>query len=689
MFSIGVDVGGTFTDLVCANERGEVRSEKLLTTPEDQAVGVLQGIEQLARSYGTGVAEFLGEVSVVIHGTTVATNTMLEYKGARTGLITTAGFRDTIEIRRNYKEAAFDIHLSAPHQIVPRRRRLGVTERINYAGEIVKPLDEDEVRTAAARLAADGIESLAICFLFSFLNPIHEQRARDIVREQLPDLHISLSSEVLPQVREFERLSTTLVDAYVTPGLRRYLGSLANLLAERGFAGETFIMQGNGGVVGIEEASRRGIHALLSGPASGVVAGAQLGHLSGFENVITVDMGGTSFDVCLVQDGQPKTGTDQWMSRYRVAVPFIDIHTIGAGGGSIAWVDEGGALRVGPESAGARPGPACYGFGGREPTVTDADLVLGYIDPGGFLGGDMRLDLAAAKEAIESHVAKPMGMTVTEAAAGVFRIVNHGMSNSVRQVSLSKGYDPRDFALTAFGGAGAIHASALTEDLGIRRVLVPKGTAPVLCALGDLLSDLRVSRVRSFYGRSGDLRAEALAALCEEMRGEAGEELANQEADLETTLARFSLEMRYLGQTHEVTVPLSGHGAVSESELTATFDRFHELHEQLYTFKKPGDEIEVLSVQLDLIGVRHKPSLPSSALGDEDPAAALRTHRPVYSFQKKDYVSTPIYDGDRLQAGHRVDGPAVIEEARTSIVLFPEQSVRLDAYLTYVIETGR
>ena len=440
-YSLGIDVGGTFTDLVCADSNGKTITEKLLTTPQNQAMGVLEGIRRLSSAFEKNEVEFLKEVSVIIHGTTVATNTMLEYKGAKTGLITSSGFRDTIEIRRNYKEAAFDIHLKAPHQIVPRRRRFGVTERIDYSGNIVKPLNEGEVREVVSKLAEDGVDSIAVCFLFSFLNPTHELRTRELIRDQLPDVQIALSSEVLPQVREFERLSTTLVDAYVTPGLSRYLSSLDNQLRERGFLGEVFIMQGNGGVVSLDIAKTQGIHALLSGPASGVVAGAQLGGVSGFDNVITIDMGGTSFDVCLVQNGMPKTGTDQWMSRYRVAVPFIDIHTIGAGGGSIAWVDEGNALRVGPQSSGARPGPACYGFGGQSPTVTDADLVLGYIDPASFLGGEMHLDPSKAKEAISTNVAGPLNISVTEAAAGIFRIVNNGMSNSVRQVSLAKGYD--------------------------------------------------------------------------------------------------------------------------------------------------------------------------------------------------------------------------------------------------------
>jgi N-methylhydantoinase A len=693
-YSLGIDVGGTFTDLVCADEAGRTQTEKILTTIESQDIGVLSGINKLATKYGLAEEDFLSQISVVVHGTTVATNTMLEYTGALTGLITTAGFRDTIEIRRNYKEAAFDIHLPAPYQIVPRRRRLGVTERIDYAGQVVKPLAEDEVRTAVQRLANIQVEAIAVCYLFSFLNPVHELRTQEIIRETLPDVYVSLSSEVLPQVREFERLSTTLVNAYITPRLRGYLQRLDAELRQRGFHGEVFIMQGNGGVVGLEQACRHGVQALLSGPASGVVAGAYLGQVSGFKDVITVDMGGTSFDVCLVQDGHPKTGTDQWMSRYRVAVPFIDIHTIGAGGGSIAWVDEGGALRVGPQSARAHPGPACYGFGGEEATVTDADVILGYINPDSFLGGEMQLNADAARQAIEAKVAQPLEMSLLEAAGGIFRIVNNSMSNSVRQVSLTKGYDPRDFALTAFGGAGAIHAGALVEELGIRTILIPKGTAPVLCALGDLLSDLRISRVRSFYARGSEVDLNALNEQFRRMQEEAVGLFGSQQAQLRDTIVRFSLEMRYIGQTHEVTVPVVSResqgdqldGQLNEKDLELTVQGFHNLHEQLYTFNKPEDEVEILNIHLDLIGVRSKPTLQTSARSSQNPQAAYRGKRNVYSAPDQDYMETDIYDGDRLVPGNCVQGPAVIEESRTSIVLFSGQRATLDEHLTYVIE---
>lgn len=687
VYNLGIDVGGTFTDLVCADQTGQIETQKVLSTAENQAIGVLSGIERLAARYGLDNPQLLRQISTIVHGTTVATNTMLEYTGAHTGLITTAGFRDIIEIRRNYKEAAFDIRLPAPHPIVPRRRRLGVTERIDAAGTVVKPLVEDEVRTAVRRLADMRVEAIAVAYLFSFVNPVHELRTRDIIREILPDVYISLSSEILPQVREFERLSTTLIDAYVTPRLRVYLQRLERELRERGFEGQLFIMHGNGGIAGIRQASRHGVQALLSGPASGVVAGAQLGQSSGFRNVITVDMGGTSFDVCLVQDGRPKIGTDQWISRYRVAVPFIDIHTIGAGGGSIAWVDEGGALRVGPHSARAYPGPACYGFGGQEPTVTDADVVLGYLNPESFLGGEMGLDAAAADRAILTKIAQPLDISLLEAASGIFRIVNNSMSNSVRQVSLAKGYDPRDFALTAFGGAGAVHAGALVDALGIRTVVVPKSTAPVLCALGDLLSDLRVSRVRSFYARGNELDLADLNALFGRMQIEAEKALGGQRSQLNAILAQFSLDMRYVGQTHEVTVEVpSLGGRIGPAELAATIDGFHTLHQQLYTFNKPQDEVEILNVHLDLVGVRPKPRLQTARLGAADPRASHTGRRPVYFVSTLDYVDTDIYDGDRVMAGNVIEGPAVIEEQQTSIVILPGQRATLNEQLSYVIE---
>src|SRR5215469_3878414 len=384
-YRIGIDVGGTFTDCAAVGASEQIRTGKV-PTQSDEAQGVLDAIAVLARSFGMPTETFLSQTEVIVLGTTAVTNTMLEYSGAFTGLIATKGFRDVIELRRGYRESLFDIRLEAPYQIVPRQRRIGVTERIDYAGRVVVPLDEEDVRNAVLRLKDFGVKSIAVCLLFSFVNPTHEKRVGEIVREVCPEAFVSLSSEVLPQIREFERTSTTIVNAYTTPKLKRYLEHLEERLIENSFSGELFVMQSNGGMMDAGFSKNQGVEAILSGPSGGVVAGVYHGRLSRQTNIITVDMGGTSYDVCLIQDSKPEIGVDSWISRYRVAIPLLDIHTIGAGGGSIAWIDRAGGLRVGPRSAGAEPGPACYMHGGTEPTVTDADLLLGYLNPDNFLG---------------------------------------------------------------------------------------------------------------------------------------------------------------------------------------------------------------------------------------------------------------------------------------------------------------
>ena len=498
-FQIGIDVGGTFTDFVATDGRRRPVTCKTATVPEDQAAGILTGLEEVAGRYGADPDELLAATDVILLGTTVATNTLIEYSGSRVGLICTKGFRDVIELRRSYRENLFDLRYPPPVPICRRQRRLGVSERIDYKGDVVIPLDEEETRGAARRLRELGVDAVAVCFLFAHVNAAHEQRAAEILAEELPEAYVTLSSEVLPEVREFERLSTTLVNAYTTPGLSGYLGQLRTRLGERGFSGDLLITQSNGGVVDAETAAERGVAAVRSGPASGVVAAGHLGRLCGARNVIGVDMGGTSYDVSLVRDGTPQLRSDSWVSRYRVALPMLDIHAIGTGGGSIGWLDAAGALHVGPRSAGAEPGPACYGNGGSEPTVTDVDLVLGYLGPG-LLGGEVPLHRELAERAIEDRIARPLGMDVTEAAIGMLRVVNTDMNNGVRYVTVARGHDPRDFALVAYGGAGAVHAGMQAPDLGVSRVLVPKN-ASVFCALGALTSDLKVSLTHAYYAR--------------------------------------------------------------------------------------------------------------------------------------------------------------------------------------------
>lgn len=683
-YEIGIDVGGTFTDFV-VRRQDDLYSGKTPTTPSDEARGIEDAIDMMARHFGTDVMSLLGQTSAFVLGTTVVTNTMLEYSGANVGMITTKGFRDIIELRTGYKEDHFDIRRPPPHPIVRRRQRKGVTERINSSGDIVLPLNEAEVREAARQLKALGVDSIAICFLFSFLNPTHEVQARAIVREEIPGAHVSLSCEVLPQIREFERFSTTVLNAYLSPKLAHYLGRLQSSLEQHGYRGRLFIKLSNGGVMSVDYCCDRGVELIQSGPSGGVTAAIAVGEWSGYKDIIAVDMGGTSYDVCLIKNGMPDSGVDSWVSRWRVATPMIDIHSIGTGGGSIAWIDEGRALRVGPKSAGSRPGPACYGRGGQEPTVTDANLVLGYLNPQTLGNGDIRLDLQAARAAIARRVAEPLGMSVDDGAAAIFRISNAAMSNAIRYVSVTRGRDPRDFALMAFGGAGPIHMGVQAQELGIRTVLVPKN-AGVFCALGCLISNYKISRVRGYIARSQDVDLGRLNQLIENMEADA-EALLAAETGVTEIVTQRAVDMRYVGQTHEVTVPIrSRTKRVSDLTFKKTLQDFHNLHALLYSFQSPEKPIEILSIRSDIIGVRDTVKYRSTSFGSEDPTAARTGHRRA-CFNTVGYIDAPIYDGPSIRPGNLIAGPAIIEEPATTIVIHPGQEAMLDHYQTYVIES--
>lgn len=683
MYSVGIDVGGTFTDFVAIDVNGEMFTAKVPTTPKDQSIAVLMGLENLANQLNLELRDFIKNCEYIVHGTTVAANTMLEMNGARTGIITTKGFRDILDIRRNYKETAFDLRFPAPFPIAPRRNRIPVTERVDYSGKIIETLNEDEVREAVTKLGLN-VDSVAVCYLFSFLNPTHEIRTREIIREINPDLHISLSHEILPRVREFERLSTTVVDAFVTPKLTSYLNTLKSRLYEERFSGEIFIMSANGGMLPINQAAKSGAKLVLSGPAGGVVAGAQVGKETGSGDVITVDMGGTSYDVCLIKNGTPSISTDAWINRYRVAVPALDIHTIGAGGGSIASVDEGGKLTVGPASAGAIPGPACFGKGGKFPTVTDANLYLGLLGVNSFLGGNMRLDYEASARAIEEYVAKPMGISTTEAAAGIFRVINNSMNNEIIRVSISKGYDHRDFDLIAFGGAGAIHAARQAKELGIRKVIIPKGNASVLCALGDVMSDVLISKTRGFYSRTSTVDCELLNKQILDAINEGKQELRDIQSleDLEITVF---LEMHYIGQSHEIMIEaiLNDDGLMDDFSLAKTLLKFHETHEQMYSFNKPEEEMEIIGIQIDILGLRTKPLVLSDEVADINTIESLKEMRKVYFEEFRDFVDTPVYDGQSMLPGYKITGPAIIEEPNTTITVIPDSYVVITADRMY------
>jgi N-methylhydantoinase A len=689
MFRIGIDVGGTFTDYVAFRGEHESVSGKTRSTPGRESDAVIDALRRVADAFGTGTQELLADTEVINFGTTVATNAMLEHKGARVGMLTTEGFRDVIDLRRGYKESLTDIRLAAPPPIVRRRHRAGVPERVGPDGTVLVPLDEDATRAAIARLADAGIRSFAVCLLQAQANPVHERRCAELIAEHDPGAHVSLSTSVLNQIGEFERFSTTLINAYLSPVLRDYMARLLDELSAGGFSGQLLVMQSNGGTGAARDMGRNGAGALLSGPAGGVVAASALGAAAGHPDVIGVDMGGTSYDLSLVRGGRPELRTDAWAARYRVALPILDIHTIGAGGGSIAWIDPGGALRVGPQSAGATPGPACYAAGGELPTVTDANLVLGYLSADNFLGGEMTIDRARAEAAIERHVAEPLGMGVVEAAVGIARIVNSNMSNGIRYVSVARGHDPRDFALLAFGGAAATHAPVQARDLGIRTILVPRA-AGVLSAYGTLLSDLKLSTSAPCLGLAADADLEEVGGIFRGLR-EGNEELVRA-GDVHAVEQRLFADFRYVGQVHELTVPVAGSdGRVTPEAWAQAIAAFHEAHEQLYTFRLTHKPVELITLRLDLIGLRPK-------LSWRWDAAAGGTGEPLPKARREAWLpdaggtyapcDTPVYDGPRIRPGQGLTGPAVIEEDNTTIVLHAGDRARLDDRGIYTIDVA-
>ena len=682
---VGIDVGGTFTDLVALGSDGEVRATKTPTTP-DQSVGVLTALKRLADDLDTALPALLAKLSLIVHGTTVATNTLLEFNGAKVGLVTTKGFRDEIEFRRSYKESVFDPRLKPPHAIVPRHLRIGVTERVDPQGTVLTPLDEDEVRAALARFHAEGVQAVAVCFLFSFVNPAHERRVGELVAEALPSAFLSLSCEVLPEIREFERVSTTVVNAFVGPKVHLYLQHLERRLRAEGFRGELFVVQSNGGVQSAGEAGRFAANTLLSGPAGGVIAGLFLGELAGYRDLIIVDMGGTSYDTALIEGLRPAVTTESWIGRYRIASPMLDIHTIGAGGGSIAWIDAGGGLHVGPASAGSYPGPASYSRGGARPTVTDANVVLGRLNPDFFLGGEMTLDRGRAEEAVAREIALPLGISVIEAALAITEIVNNNMANATRLITTKRGHDPQQFALVAAGGASGLHACRQAEELGIQTVIVPS-LAAVFCAFGDTVADLRVSVGRTHIRRAEAIDFDALNDVFIEMEAHARARLASQAAARNFDVRR-SMDMHYVGEVHEVTVPVrSRTRRITRLNLQATVADFHAMHERLFAHQDAAQPVAVLALRLDLIGMRDKPRMRGAEFGEEEPTDALKTQRLVHFGVGP--TLTPVYDGARLRPGNFIQGPAIIEQWGTTVAILAGQECLVDAYGNFIIEVGQ
>jgi N-methylhydantoinase A len=680
-YRVGVDVGGTFTDFLIVDEEGSAEVVKTSTTPSDPTLGFFRGMTRAAENRGLSLEAFLARIEAIVHGTTITTNATLTGDGAVTGFITTKGFRDLLNLRRGLKARQFHKD-PPPAPLVPRHRTLVVEERVNFAGAVLTGLSEADVHTAIRTFAEQQVEAVAVSLLWSFQNPVHEQRIAELLRAALPDVYVSLSTEVLPQIRVYERHSTTALNAYVGPVLTRYLGRLRAALAEHGFQGNLLIMQSNGGVMTPEVAQRFAVNTLLSGPAGAPMAGVYYGATHGFKNVITVDMGGTSFDVALIRNAQPGITTEGEIAGHRVASPILDIHTIGAGGGSIAGVDGGGLLRVGPKSAGAQPGPALYGRGGALPTVTDAQFALGYLDPTFFEAGELRPDGAAARRAIENHVARPLELGPVQAADAIYQVVNHNMAAAIEVVSVQRGYDPREFVLVVAGGAGPIHGAALARELDIPLVLVPRESS-VFCAAGMLISDLKHDYVRTFAHDLATLAPDALAEVASALADEATATLHRERVAASDIELRFSVDVRYVGQFNEVEVAVGDLRQGAPQRASEIVEAFHARHDALYGYAMRGAPLELINVRLTASGRTPKPGQQRHPLGSADPSPARSGAR--QAFFEGQMCEVAVYDGLALIPGNLVCGPAIVVQPTTTIVVPPDFALWCDEYSNYLM----
>jgi len=683
---IGIDVGGTFTDFIVTRDGAEPAIFKTLSTPADPSIAVIEGLAEIAASQDPPqtLEAFAPAIDTIVHGTTVATNAVLTRTGAKCGLITTRGVRDALEMRRGIREEQYNNRYTNVEPLVPRYLRAGVGGRLDRAGREVEPLAIGDVKAAIDLFRTEGVEAVSICFMNAFANPAHERAAAELVRKALPGAYLTVSTDLLPSIRFYERVSTTALNAYVGPKLNRYLDQLVGRLKQTGFRGVLLIMQSNGGVVTPQVAREKAALTLLSGPAGGPGAGLFYADAHGQDKAITVDMGGTSFEAS-VAVGAPMLVTEGEIARLKTALPMLDIHTIGAGGGSIGWIDEGGLLRMGPASAGADPGPACYGKGGELPTTTDANMVLGYLDPEYFAGGRMKLDAAAARSAIETHIARPMRFTVEEAAAGMYRVVCNNMAQGVREVTIKRGFDPREFPLIAAGGAGPIHSCLIASELEIPLQIVPRESS-VLCAFGMLLSDLKHDFVRTFVGRLEGLDWARLADLVDGMAAEGKRLLAEEGVPEARRQAAVKLDCRYIKQYHEVSFAVP-EGAIERRDAEAIARAFHAEHERLYGYAlaEEGTPVEIINVRVQAIGRTARPRYREEAWGGEDVAHAQKGRRSMYIPETGSFQPVPVYDGHRLRYGNRIAGPAMIEEVTTAVFVSAGYDCAVDALGSFAV----
>lgn len=684
-YRLGIDAGGTFTDFILADKKGDLQIFKVLSTPTEPTKAIKNGLALITEETGLSANEIVSNSDLCINGTTVGLNALITHTGAKTGLIATRGHQDSIEIRLGHKEDGYRYDPDYPPatMLVPRHLRRPVTERVISDGTVKTPMNEEDVRDACRYFLAEGVESVAISFVWSVLHTDHEMRAAEIVREMMPDVRLTVGSVLYPQVREYTRTSTAIVNAYLAPILQRYVEAIDAYFRELGSQHPVRYFQSNGGLALGKVVSDQSVYAINSGPASAPQAALDVAAPWGDQNIITCDMGGTSFDITLTRDGKANVNKNIDFLRYRIGIPMIQVETLGAGGGSIGWIDSMGLMQMGPQSAGSEPGPACYSQGGENPTTTDANLVMGYLNADGLVGGRLPLDTDKAHDAIKTKLADPLGISVEKAAYGMFTIVNNNMVNAIRRVSVERGYDPRDFVLMGAGGATGAHITALAREMGINKVLISK-LASGLCAYGQIISDVKYNYMAPAPIRvEGAEAAAKLDALFNGLEARGNDDLSGDGFTEDNISISRSLDMRYVGQVHECTVEIEPF-EVTEGRLEDLLAAFHARHKELYTYDEPQSAVEIVNVESTIAGHVDKPDRMTIAAG-KGAESALKGKRPMVFSKEGITQDTAVYDGSAMGAGDTLQGPAVIEEVTTTIVVEPGWNVTLHESGVYVL----
>ena len=684
-YMIGVDVGGTFTDVTIVNTiNSEVKNHKLPSTPSDPSIGIMDGINEIL-NIQEGSHEL---VSYLAHGTTVATNALIERKGAKTALIVTRGFKDLIEIAQQTRPSLYDLFKEKPSPIIPGDLRYEVEERLYADGSIRTPLNKEQLKDIVEDLKSKEVTSIAICFLFSFQNHVHEKAAVEEIRRLYPSVHISASHEIVPEFREYPRLSTTAMNAFLGPVMQKYMENFNSSVQNAKIPVNPYITQSNGGIISIQESVKTPIKTAVSGPAAGVVAASYISELTGYKNLITFDMGGTSADFSLIENGQPKVSMEREIEGFPARVPMLDINTYGAGGGSIAWIDGGGALKVGPQSAGAVPGPAAYGMGGTRPTVTDANVVLGRLNPSGILDGEMNIDVEAAKNAIKKHICDKTNLNLTEAASGILSIVNSNMTRGVRLISVEKGHAPSEFSLLSFGGGGGLHCSALAKELNISTIIVPPSPG-TFSSMGLLVSDIKSDYVRTGVLDLSQENVKKINKYFKDMEKEGESLLITENIREKDRYFIRSIDTRFKGQNYELSVPIYL-SEINKQNINKIANRFHEIHQKTYGYSDKSAEIEFVNYRLTACGNLPKVESNKNFFSNEQ-VVASEFQREVFFYETEvpGYYDTGIFQRSTLQNGNKVMGPAIIEQLDSTILILPDQEAKVDSEYNLIVNIKR